>query len=276
MASNTCSSSSIGGHAVLTIPDVDTRFARAEVVLAVLIENFRFEPSGKDIVWTNAGVAYPSSMSLPFGPRLSDLQRWSYGVCLLICDLTFFCMQVRGLDAAMTLVLVGAASVVAVCANTNAYNPCQHHTERDEIATGNRKHSHSNVPPSACASTTTSAGSSSASSGTAVRATGTRSAAGPRTGAWGSCSRTRRAYFSGTGHRCSNPVGPVGADDAVFCVMKLRGPTGKSLPPIWNARRCALSQGRTGDCEGLAAWVVEPSTTSDRTGRGRGSYLVTG
>ena len=34
--------------------------ARAEVVLAVLIANFTFEPSGKDIVWNNAGVAYPS------------------------------------------------------------------------------------------------------------------------------------------------------------------------------------------------------------------------
>ncbi|KAM5533696.1 hypothetical protein V8D89_012663, partial [Ganoderma adspersum] len=31
-----------------------------KVVLAVLIANFTFEPSGKDIVWNNAGVAYPS------------------------------------------------------------------------------------------------------------------------------------------------------------------------------------------------------------------------
>ena len=60
MASNTRSSSSVGGRTVLTIPDVDIRFARAEVVLAVLIANFTFEPSGKDIVWNNAGVAYPS------------------------------------------------------------------------------------------------------------------------------------------------------------------------------------------------------------------------
>ena len=32
----------------------------AEVVLAVLISNFTFELSDKEIVWNNAGVAYPS------------------------------------------------------------------------------------------------------------------------------------------------------------------------------------------------------------------------
>ncbi|KAM5535768.1 hypothetical protein V8D89_010582 [Ganoderma adspersum] len=38
------------------------KYAQLElkVVLAVLIANFMFEPSGKDIVWNNAGVAYPS------------------------------------------------------------------------------------------------------------------------------------------------------------------------------------------------------------------------
>ena len=33
---------------------------RVEVVVAVLVANFTFEPSGKDIVWNHAGVAYPS------------------------------------------------------------------------------------------------------------------------------------------------------------------------------------------------------------------------
>ncbi|KAM5532962.1 hypothetical protein V8D89_013359, partial [Ganoderma adspersum] len=35
-------------------------YANLEVVLAVLIANFTFELNGKDIVWNNAGVAYPS------------------------------------------------------------------------------------------------------------------------------------------------------------------------------------------------------------------------
>ena len=33
---------------------------RIEVVVAVLVANFTFEPSGKDIVWNHAGVAYPT------------------------------------------------------------------------------------------------------------------------------------------------------------------------------------------------------------------------
>ena len=33
---------------------------RVEVVVAVLVANFTFEPSGKDIVWNHAGVAYPT------------------------------------------------------------------------------------------------------------------------------------------------------------------------------------------------------------------------
>ena len=32
----------------------------AEVALSVLIANFNFELSDKEIVWNNAGVAYPS------------------------------------------------------------------------------------------------------------------------------------------------------------------------------------------------------------------------
>ena len=34
--------------------------ARAEVVLAVLVANFMFELGSKEIVWNNAGVAYPT------------------------------------------------------------------------------------------------------------------------------------------------------------------------------------------------------------------------
>lgn len=34
--------------------------ALPEVVLSILLESFRFSPSGKDVVWNRAGVNFPT------------------------------------------------------------------------------------------------------------------------------------------------------------------------------------------------------------------------
>ena len=61
-ASSTLSWSSVCGPLSLlyAVLDANTPIARAEVVLAVLIANFTFGLGSKEIVWNNAGVAYPT------------------------------------------------------------------------------------------------------------------------------------------------------------------------------------------------------------------------
>lgn len=48
----------------------DLLISFVEVVLSILVESFKFLPSGKEIVWNRAGVNYPTAGSASNTPSL--------------------------------------------------------------------------------------------------------------------------------------------------------------------------------------------------------------